>query len=291
MKLRFTDENGDINVGAVIKAVVFGIIGLIVVINLFSSFRVVQAGEVEVVKRFGRVTGKRLDPGLHWIIPFADSTANLPTRKLIYETTSKEKQEGSQADYQDFPVDTNTSDGQQVDIYYTVRFSVDPLKASWVIQNIGSIDALVERIVKTESRIWIRNIPREFEAESLYTGDGVIDAQKRIEERLQPVFEDNGLVLDAIGIREIKFTEEYITAIENKQLEAVKVKTAENIAERATHEKEARITRAEGEAREQELQQATISDKLLQKWWMEKWDGVLPTYMMGDSQALIQLPR
>lgn len=290
MGIKLFDEHGNPNPKAFIKILVITFIVLFGVFPILGSIKVVDAGTIQVVKRWGRVTGQRLDPGMHFIIPFAESTETLNTRKLIYETTSEEKQAGSGADYKDYPVDTNTADGQQVDIFYTVRFSIDVTKATWVIQNIGSEIALVEKIVKTESRVWVRNTPREFEANQLYTGN-VVEVQNRIEDRLRPVFEANGLVLDSVGIREIKFMPEYIQAIENKQIEAVKVETAENISRQAEFEKQTRITQAEGLAKEQELQRQTLSSELLEKMWIERWDGKLPTYMMGDSQALIQLPR
>ena len=290
MGIKLFDEHGNPNPKAFIKILVIVFIVLFSVFPILGSIKVVDAGTIQVVKRWGRVTGQRLDPGMHFIIPFAESTEALNTRKLIYETTSEEKQAGSGADYKDYPVDTNTADGQQVDIFYTVRFSIDVTKATWVIQNIGSEIALVEKIVKTESRVWVRNTPREFEANQLYTGN-VVEVQNRIEDRLRPVFEANGLVLDSVGIREIKFMPEYIQAIENKQIEAVKVETAENISRQAEFEKQTRITQAEGLAKEQELQRQTLSSELLEKMWIERWDGKLPTYMMGDSQALIQLPR
>ncbi len=255
------------------------------------SFKTISAGEVGVVTRLGKVTGRTLHPGANIVVPWIDGVMRYNTKKVIYETTTGEKQKGSDADYKDYPVDTNTQDGQQVDIFYTIRFNVDPTKAGWIAQNVGSQEAVVEKIVKTESRIWARNVPRRFEAQTLYTGEGSQDVQNEIFEALEKTFSDNGLILDPVGIREIKFTDECIHAIENKQLEAVKVKTAENIAERAVFEKEARITQAEGQAKEQELQKTSISEQLLEKMWIEKWSGHLPTYMMGDSQALIQLPN
>jgi len=249
-----------------------------------------QAGEVGVVTRFGKVTGRVLDPGAHFIVPFAEQALNYNTKKIIYETTTAEKQKSSLADYIDYPVDTNTEDGQQVDIFYTVRFNIDPTKASWVAQNIGSEKSLVEKVVKTESRIWARNIPRRFSAETLYTGDGSVKVQNEIFDALKPTFEENGLVLDSVGIREIKFTQQYIGAIEAKQIEAVKVETEKNKADQAKHKKEGRITQAEGQAQEQRLQRETLSDQVLekikldnQKAFIDKWDGVMPRIFGGDE--------
>lgn len=259
-------------------------------LSFLTSIRTIRAGEVGVVTRLGKVTGRVLEPGAHLVLPWIEGTFRYDTKKVIYETTTEEKQKGSNADYKDYPVDTNTEDGQSVNIFYTVRFSTDPTKASWVAQNIGAQTALVEKIVKTESRIWARNIPRRFSAESLYTGDGSQKVQDEIFVALSKTFANNGLILDGVGIREIQFAETYIDAIEQKQIQAVKVETEKNIAEQALYQKEARITTAEGQAKEQELQRQTISPELLEKIWIEKWNGILPIYMLGDSGTLIQIP-
>ncbi len=272
-------------------------IPFIVFVLLLLSIRIISAGEVSVVTRFGKVTGRVLDPGAHLIIPFMESTKSYNTKKIIYETSTVEKQKVSDADYRDYPVDTNTEDGQQVNIFYTVRFNVDPTKAAWIAQNIGSEIALVEKIVKTESRIWARNVPRRFSANTLYTGDGSIQVQNEIFDALKPTFEENGLALDSVGIREIQFTDQYISAIETKQIEAVKVETEENIAEQAKHQKDARITQAQGEAEEQRLQRLTLDAQVLQKisldnqkLFIEKWDGTMPK-IIGSEDMLFDVSK
>jgi len=224
---------------------------------------------------------------LNFIIPFVERTMTYNTKKVIYETSDPEKQRLSRADYKDSPVGTNTKDGQQVTIYYTVRFSIDPEKVTWVANKIGDELEVVEKIVKTDSRIWARNIPREFDAEQLYTGN-VQEVQIKIKEILSPKFSDNGIILDEVGIREIVFMDEFVKAIEAKQIEAVKIQAEKNIAEQAKFQKEARITQAEGQAREQELLRQSINPQLIQKLWVEKWDGKLPS-VMGQGTTLMDV--
>ncbi len=252
---------------------------------LLNSIVIVQAGHVKVITQLGRVTDRILYPGPHLKVPIIQGTKQFSTKKVTYETTNAEKQTGSQADYLDYPVDTNTLDGQQVDVYYTVRFSIDPSKVRYVAENFGSEQAAVEKIVKTESRIWVRNIPREYEANELYTGS-VVDVQNDIADRLRPVFKENGIILDSIGIREIKFGVDYIEAIEQKQIEAVRIETEQNRAEAAKFEKERTITQAEAEAEKQRLLQQSLNNEVLQNKFYEKWDGKLPTYM-GDGLEII----
>jgi regulator of protease activity HflC (stomatin/prohibitin superfamily) len=144
-------------------------------------------------------------------------------------------------------VNTVTRDGQRITINYTVRFRLDALRADWIAQNLGSIDEIVERIVKTDSRIWVRNVPKQFSAEDLYTGN-IVEVQDEIFAQLEPLFSANGLILDEVGLRSIIFTEEYADAIENKQIALEQVTTAQYVAQQETYRAQQAVTQAQGRA-------------------------------------------
>lgn len=285
--------------GAVLLVLIF------IILPWASGFRTVDAGEVGVVTNFGRVTGRTLQPGASFVQPFIENVLTYNTKLVTYETAKEESQKSSQADYKDFPVDTSTSDGQPVDISYTIRFAVDPTKAVDVAQKIGPESALVEKIVKTESRIWVRNIPRNYTAEQLYSGKSLIEAQDQIRARLEPTFKKNGLVLDTVGIREVKFDDNYVAAIKQKQIEQVKIATETNKASQAIQIKNQRITNAEAAAKEQELQRTTLSPEYLQKLALDvqlkqldvlehRWNGAYPQYLIVSENlgtSLLPLPN
>jgi len=262
---------------------------LILLALLFSSFKIVSAGTIKIVTQFGKVTGRTLNPGAHFIIPLVESTITYNTKKVTYEASNQPG--SSKATYTDLSVDTTTKDGQQIQINYTVRFSIEPKQAGWIANNIGTEADVIEKIVKTDTRIHARNIARGFNAADLYTGN-IAEMQKAVEDFLRPIFEENGLLLDEFGVRGITFTKEYISAIEAKQIEKERVITEENIARQEDFRKEARIIKAQGEAEEQRLQRATLNDSLLMKMWIEKWTGEVPSVMAGDQgNLLFQIPK
>jgi len=277
-----------------------GFFGVTLIIGFFSMFQSVKAGEVRVVTRFGGTTNRVLEPGFNMIVPFFEDTKTLSTKKVTYETSVEEKQKGSEADYKDYPVDTNTKDGQPVDISYTVRFSVDPTKGVWIVNNIGGMESLIEKVVKTESRVWARNIPRGFEASELYSKD-ITQVQEDLFKQLEPTFKANGLVLDFVGVREITFTKEYVAAIEAKQIAAVQVETEKNRAEQAIYKKKVTITEAEAQSEAQRLQRETLSSQLLQKTQLdveqtkadalkisaEKGVKIVPDTVLGETGNLL----
>ena len=204
----------------------------------------VQFGTVGVVTRFGAVQ-RVIQPGLNFKIPFVEQVVVYRTQKIIYEASNEPQ--ASRADYTDFSVDTVTEDGQRISVNYTIRFRVDGRQAAWVAQNLGTEAEVVEKIVKTATRIWARNIPKEFVASDLYTGN-IQNVMIRLFEQLEPIFTANRLILDDVGLRSIIFTQDYAQAIENKQIALEGVITAQNEAAQEIHRKQATITRAEGEA-------------------------------------------
>jgi regulator of protease activity HflC (stomatin/prohibitin superfamily) len=144
--------NGDIKmktklIGKIVIGVVIFIVALVLILN---SVVVVQAGNIKVVTQFGRTIGVTFYPGIHIKIPFVQNTVNYSTRQVTYETS--DSPEYSMANYPDYTVDTTSSDGQQIKLKYTIRFAIDGKEAEWILNNIGTMDSLVEKVVKTEAR-------------------------------------------------------------------------------------------------------------------------------------------
>lgn len=263
------------------------VIGTALLFLLANTIFTVQYGSVAVLTRFGKIEGSSLKPGLHVKVPFVDKVVTYRTQKIVYETLNVNPYDGdSQADYQDYAVSTTTQDGQQVSITYTVRFSIDPSHVKEIANSLGTEGEVVEKIVKTETRIQARSVPRNFKAFDLYTGN-IDTVSGQIADRLDVVFSDNGLILDEFGIREITFNEEYVSTIEQKQIEKEKVETEQFKADQEKYKKQALITKAEGEAQAQKLLQQTLQKEVLNKLWIEKWDGKLPEIVTGDGSGLI----
>jgi len=265
----------------IIAILVIVFIGIPLVSNAFPFFSV-KYGEIGVVNRLGKI--KRIAyPGLNVKLPFIEGVDRYSTQKIIYETSDYQEQSG--AEFKDQPIDSSTSDGQQISIRYTVRFQLDPNKIEWIAQNLGKETQIVERIIKAESRSMVRNIAREYTAQELYTGD-VFKFQENVTKVLKEKFKNNGILLDEFLVRQIKFDQGYVSAVEQKQIEKEKVKTEEYKAEQEKFKKQQVITQAEGQAKAQEILKLTIDPLVLEKMAIDKWNGILPTYNNGPLPFL-----
>ncbi len=88
----------------------------------------------------------------------------------------------------------------------------------------------------------------------------------------------------------------YEKAINDKKLaeqEALRLvevtKQKEEQLKQAEIDKNIAIQKAEGEAKALQIKGASLSanPKMIQLEWINKWDGKLPTYLMGNGQGVI----
>ncbi len=251
-----TGRRGDPNYRA---AILIGVVAGLLIFGFFAmqdAFTQVEAGSVAVVKQFGRIVGV-FEPGLHWKAPFIQTATPYRTQEILYETSADLTE--SNADYTDIEVDTATADGQQIHARYTVRFRIDPSRMTEIVNNLGTEPELVEKVVKANSRVHVRNILKQYPASDLYSGN-VERAQETIAARLAKDFEKEGLELVFFGLRSIQFTEAYRNAVEQKQIEKENIVTKENLAKQAEFEKNRTITQAQAEAERQKLERIGIAE-------------------------------
>jgi regulator of protease activity HflC (stomatin/prohibitin superfamily) len=234
---------------------VSALLAIVVIALIVQSLVTVQAGTVGVVKRLGAVR-QELKPGLHMIVPFVDHVVIFPTLKKNYEAS--DTPQSSMADYPDIIVSALTSDGQQIKVGLTARFMIEPGKAAWILQNLGSEREYVEKVVKTEIRGSGRRVPTKFAAYDLYTKKSY-EAQQTLFDEIAPKFQENGLILDEIVIRNITFTPEYAKTLEEKQIALENITTEKNKLEQAKIRKEQQIVAAEGDAKSIEIRQAALT--------------------------------
>ena len=116
------------------RRLLFIVLGFIILVLLFVSFKTVPAGHRAVV--FNNITGglSARGEGLTLLIPFTQS-ATIYDVKTVNYTMSKTLNEGQVKG--DDAVQALTSDGQQVDVDISVLYHPDPAKIVQLHQLIG----------------------------------------------------------------------------------------------------------------------------------------------------------
>jgi regulator of protease activity HflC (stomatin/prohibitin superfamily) len=220
-----------------------------------ASVRVVDSNETCAVTVLGNVTGEART-GIQLVAPFITSLSCYPSQVNVYQTS--ENGQGT-ADYMDFPVEIKTLDGQTAYVEFNIAFSVAHGRAVEIRTNVApNTDQLVSRVIANYARSVPRSLSPQFTAEQLY-GAGRVDYELQISEELSTLFSEAGVTLNSFNLRDINFSEEYETAIENQQIARERIETegynadaAVNTARAttalATGEANAEIERARGEA-------------------------------------------
>lgn len=112
-----------------------------------------------------------------------------------------------------------------------------------------------------------------------------------VEELLKERLLSYNIILENVNLVDIDFSVEFNKVVEEKQMEEQKIKTAQYQRMQAEELKKKTILEAEGEARKQELLRINTSEKVIALKWVEKWDGKLPTYMLGDKTGVFITPK
>jgi regulator of protease activity HflC (stomatin/prohibitin superfamily) len=237
--------------------VLYALLGLAFFTLLFS-FAIVKQGEVGVVTRFGRATGREMGAGLNWKLPIAEGVTRMNTRIQRVDATAE----------------AGTRDLQIVNSAVVLNYHINPEDASEIFGQLGDDDMLFDRVIYPAIQEVVKATFSQYKAEELLTKrdeiKGIID--DKLEERLVGYW----VHIDDISLTDITFSPEFDQAIEAKQI-------AEQEAQKTRYE----VETAKAEAEKNKAQTQQLTPEILQKMWLEKWDGKLPQVIGGDGSQYI----
>jgi regulator of protease activity HflC (stomatin/prohibitin superfamily) len=251
-----------------VLAVPFGV-AFVVVWSLWMGYTVIDAGSVGIVKRFGDPT-RTLNPGLHFVLPFADTVTPVAVQTRIVKTSEN----------------ASSSDLQVVFAEVTLGYHVDPQHATDILVKLNDdaearviVPAILESIKAETARYEVQSLIKN----RAQVRDGIED---RVKQRLAPYH----IVAETVSITNFAFSQQYEASIEAKQVAEQNAEKAKNDLERIKVQAQQQIAQAEGEAAALRAQREQVTPELLQlrtiEMMKEKWNGVLPETIVGGNGAL-----
>ena len=254
--------------GWVKKIIFWSVIGavLVFVISL-NPFMVISAGEKGVVLNWGAVSGKVLDEGLQFRMPFQ--------QKIIILDVKIQKEE--------IVAGAASKDLQVVNAKIALNYHLDPINVNLLIKGIGTdykvriIDPAIQEAVKAATA--------KYTAEELITKRPLVkeDIKSLLFARLAKEF----IMVDEISITDFDFSKSFNQAIEAKVTAEQEALEAKNTLEKVKMEAEQRIAQATAEAQAIRIQAESISkqggESYVQLKAIEKWDGKLPVQMIPNA--------
>lgn len=266
---------------------VLGVVGLIF---LFGSFGTIEAGERGVKTRLGKIAGT-VDTGLYFKLPIIEEVHKLDVRtRIIKNELYVNKGEETISDN---ALEAASKDLQDVDISIVVNYSVDPNKVVEIYQQYKTVEKFEEGVIKPLVKEIVKASSAKYTAEELVTKrDQFSEATSAL---LKEAISSKFAVFERNNITNIGFSPSFTTAIEAKVTAEQQALTAKNKLEQIKYEAEQTVTSAKAEAESIRIQAQAITQQggkdYVSLKWIEKWSGILPSTMLGDSVPLINVGR
>lgn len=237
------------------------------------SVHTVDETEVCVVKEYGKVKEVVTEPGM-----FFDFWIGKSYKKI--DTKTQELK---------LKVMAYSSDAQVMEVETVVQYNFLGSEAKKIIKNYGSTKALTERITSV-----LNETPRAIlstrAAMEIIANRSAITPEIR-EAARNAISENYPVEITNVAISNIDFSDAFEQAVEEKMIaEQNKLKADyENEKKVATAKAnaEAKLLEAEAEAKSNELLEKSITDKTLRDKYLDKWDGKLPSTMVGDGTSVM----
>lgn len=243
-----------------------GILGILVAVILFRNVYTIKTGEVGIVTRFGKVV-RQAGEGINVKTPFIENVTKIETRDSTiageYEVSSKDMQ----------TVKTSIS------VQYRIN---DPLNIYRRFINQYKTRLIEPRMAEVVQA-----------STASYTIEELVSKRQELSHKIHSTLKEDlkefGVQVIKISITNHDFSDEYEKAIEAK-------KAAEQEAQKVEIENNQKIKTAEAnlkvkelEARANTMLTQSLTREVLQKQWIEKWDGKLPQYQGGDASPILNM--
>lgn len=261
---------GQKTLGAMGGAFVF-VVGVI-----FQSFTVISAGHTGVQVTLGEVNPRPLTEGVHFVNPISSI-------KDIDVRVQKAQLDGQSA---------GTKDLQQVHTDIVINYRMSPQNLPHIYKEFG-LD-IASKILGPAINDAFKAVTGRFTSEELITKRDIVSQEilAHLREKVAPF----DIEVSNVSLVNFGFSAAYQNAIEQKVIATQQTAKAQQDLERIKIEAASRIAQADGEAKAIAIQAAAIQSNGGQNYvalqWIEKWDGKLPSTMLGgDNKTLMQIGR
>ena len=273
----------------------FAALAVLLASVLLASVTVVPTGYTGILTTFGRVENRTIGAGAHLILPW-QNVVKMDNRTQKVQITTE----------------AFSSDIQQVNLVISVNYCIDQNTAQVLYRTVGANyyeNVMYPRILENTKAVFSR-----------YTAENLIAKRNSLSDSIaKDTAEDlqrYGITIVSIAIEDIDFTDAFTTAVEAKQVAAQNKLTAETEQAQKTMEEEATAKRAviaanaeaekaviaanaelevvkvqaeaalyagEKEAEMNKRISESLTDGLIDYYWIKQWNGELPSTVLGES--------
>lgn len=263
-----------------IPSVILGLLTFIGIVVFLTSWEDVDPGQEGFVYKpysSGIDTSMNYSEGTHLIAPW--------NQMITYNVLQESKQ------YKSEVMDKN---GTEITIVASVNYSVTKGKSSKLHLKHG---VGYEAFVNDKSYGAIKDVVGRYTYEEVYSTKREA-LETEIEDILKQDFGGNYITMHYVEIADVNLPPDIAAQIVEKETQKQKNKTAELLEQQKEFEANAKRKEAEGEADAERIRargkaeanrliSQSLTQNILKDKEINKWDGKLPTYMVGNNTPFI----
>jgi prohibitin 2 len=235
------------------------------------GFEVVDTGHRGCLTRFGAVTVEPLAEGFQTYNPFTQNVVelNVQTNKFTAD------------------METYTQDVQQAKLKMTINYNLMPSATCTTYRDIGREwdDKLIPQVVAGA----LKEVIGKWTAENLIANRdrAATEAMENIKTQLALV----SVNVSGFEINDISYEDEFERAVEAKVVAVQKAHAEKNKTVQIEEQAKQTIASAQAEAESMRIRARALESnpKLVEYEAVQKWNGILPTMMMGNAVPFINI--
>ena len=247
-----------------IKKILVVLIACVAMVGMSSCEKIDAGHEGILVNLYGDDKGVgeiSMCTGMVWYNPFTQSVYEYPT---FVQTV----------DYEPFTI--NAKDGSEFTVDPTVSLKIIDGKSPLVFKKYRKelreiVHGTLYNYVKDAFRIQLNN----------FTTDYIVSNRDSIENATEKYL-TTALLRENFQLEQLtsglKYPETIVKAVNAKNEKIQQAQAAENEVKVAEAKAKSLIVAAQAEAEANRLKQRALTPQILEKMWIEKWDGKLPVY-------------
>ncbi|MBE9006496.1 prohibitin family protein [Fortiea sp. LEGE XX443] len=244
---------------------------LFLITILLTPFVIINPGERGVLMQFGEVQKTILAEGIHLIIPIVNTVKKISVKIQKQEIAA----EASSKDLQDVFPDV------------ALNWHILPEDVNLIFREIGDEKDVVDKIINSAVEEAVKAVIAKYKAEEIVTKRE--EVKSGIDEKLTTKLSSYHIAVDDISLVHVNFSDKFSEAVEAKQIAEQDAKRADFIALKAAKQAEVKVNLAKGEAEVNRLLRDSLTDDILTRQAIEKWDGKLPVIMTKDTPKFLNV--
>jgi len=235
------------------------------------GFRTVETGHRGILTRFGQVEGDARTEGLYFYNPFTESMHQMDVRLQTW----------------DGKTEAYTKDVQESTISFTLNYHLQADAAGIIFRTVGED--------------WAQKLVSQFVLQRIKEGIAQWDAVDLISHRqeanvaaskaITASLADKSVIVTNFSITDIEFSKNFNAAVEAKVIAQQNAIQALNKTEQVKQEAAQVVIRATSEAQSMKIRADALTQnpKLVSWEAVQKWNGVLPAYMLAGAMPFLDV--